>query len=411
MPNWLLVCGYSDTGSLFDGSTAYWQPCGWMKEFQSVEANCQFIARDSYTLSDLFVRVVANTLTNACTVRTRVNGANGNQSVSIGAGATGAFQDGVNSDNLVSGDLFDYQSVAPIGGVDIEFTIMSLVLHTATNTTPIIGGRSSGGISANLTNYAPIGGSQDESTPESKAHYIFRVAATLSNLYAYVSNNNLTAATTVTLRVNSADGNQSITIPAATTGAFEDAVNTDNIASGDDVNYKIVTGAGTTILIEFYELKSNSAGCQVVAAKPTASQQFSGTTQYSVIEDRTPCLSGVEANCQVITEVAFSATNLLVVVAGNSLDATTTVSLRQNGANSALLVSIGPGASGDFEDSDTVAVAVNDLLDFMCDASASTAGAILYLILGFELDQPTGPAGIGDKSAHMGGKMVGAGLI
>ena len=40
-----------------------------------------------------------------------------------------------------------------------------------------------------------------------------------------------------------------ITIPAGTTGVFEDTTNTDTIAAGDEYNLRSVTGAGGTLTI------------------------------------------------------------------------------------------------------------------------------------------------------------------
>lgn len=413
MPSWILVCGNTSGRTLWATQTPYYQPCGYLWDTDT-EAKRQFIARDSYTLSKLFVRVTANTITASSTVRSRVNTANGNQSVSIGAGTTGTFQDTLNSDTLVDGDLFNYQAVGGATGTNLTFTVMSFCLQTVSNNTPIFNGHCEQLIDAASTRYMPIGGQQrysPDSATEVNAQYTFRVVATLSNLRSRIGANSITATTTIRTRVNGADGNQSLSIPASTTGVYEDAVNTDSVVSGNNVNLQIVAGAtGNNLLPTYFQLKSTSAGRQVIAAKTNAGSQSYNTTRYGVIEDTLPPTETTEANVQVITEIAFTAKNLFVRVTANSVDATTTVALRVNGASSALLVSIATTATGTFEDSDTVPIAVDDLLDNMV-AVGGSSGSITITIIGFELAQPAAPPPAAPKGGSMAAKMVGAGLI
>ena len=70
----------------------------------------QILYRSPGTLSKLYVRVTANSNVGSVTLRVRKNGANGNMFVTIPAGATGAFEDTVNTDTVAAGDKLNYQS-------------------------------------------------------------------------------------------------------------------------------------------------------------------------------------------------------------------------------------------------------------------------------------------------------------
>lgn len=72
-------------------------------------------ARAPGTLSNLRLYITANTLTVTLTVRLLVDGANGNQVLSISSGATGWLEDTTNTDVLDGGEVLEMSYVAPAG--------------------------------------------------------------------------------------------------------------------------------------------------------------------------------------------------------------------------------------------------------------------------------------------------------
>jgi len=72
-------------------------------------------------------------------------------------------------------------------------------------------------------------------------------AGTFSNLDIDAWQNGKTIDMVITFRINDADGNQVVTVPASTTGLFSDDVNTDAVIVGDFVNlqFSAVGGSGT----------------------------------------------------------------------------------------------------------------------------------------------------------------------
>jgi hypothetical protein len=82
--------------------------------------------------------------------------------------------------------------------------------------------------------------------------------------------------------------------------------------------------------------------------------------------------STVEADVQMQVKGTGTVKFLRAYVKGNTSANTTTITLNKNGSPTALTVSIGPGATGAFADnSDTVAVADTDLIDWAIPANAS----------------------------------------
>jgi len=391
MPTYPLVAGHSTGAALTASSTRYLNPAGGIVS-STTEARHQAVARDSYTLAKLYVRVITNATTASSTVRSRKNTANGAQSVSIGAGATGVFQDSVNSDSLVAGDLFNTQAVVGAGG-SLTVTIIAYTLATASNTTPILiaGDVTSLSVTFGVTTYAPIGGEARYNTTEARSQYIFRVAATLSNIRIYVRSNTVNGTTTVRTRVNTANGAQSVSVGASTTGAFEDTANSDSVASGDAVAYQVVTGGTSgSFAVSIWQLKSNSAGRQVIASNPDTGTIGSGLTRYVPLEAGCQAYATTEANTQVAAQANFTAKNLFVRVPTNSINGATTFTLRQNTGNSPLTVTVGSGATGTFEDtSNAVSCVAADLLDWGV-VTGGTSGSMVITYIGFELAQPAG---------------------
>jgi len=412
MPNYLLVAGNGVGVDVDDMDIWYFLACGCLHH-RVAEGQCQLIARDSYTLKNLYCHLIVNTMDDTTTVQSRVNGGNGNQVINIPTVTTGTFEDAANTDALVTGDLFDTKVASASGSGTTTFTVISYILSTVTNTTPILATVGNISLFQNSTRYIGLGGEIGWSNTEVEGQYRFRVAATLSNLRVYLTTNNHTTATTARTRVNGGNGNQSVSIGAGATGAFEDAVNTDNIASGDNVNYQVVTGITTTSAWTLFQVKSNSAGRQVIAGLiSTTTTLGNGLTRYLPCETDCQAFALVEARTQTEANAAFNAKNMYVYISANTLDGATTFRLRKNSGNSNLVVSVGAGLTGQFEDIvNTDSFVAADLLNWSV-ITGGTGGTIAIHYIGFELEQPAAPpTGLENKSANMGSKMIGAGFI
>src|SRR6266542_319419 len=92
----------------------------------------------------------------------------------------------------------------------------------------------------------PLTGSPvfDNTNNEANTGYPTRTLGAYSLLSVRVPVNTAVAATTWTLRVNSADGNEVVSVTALTTGEFIDSVNTDSPTAGQII--AVVSTAAST---------------------------------------------------------------------------------------------------------------------------------------------------------------------
>jgi len=92
----------------------------------SIENHRQIVMPQNLTLQRLSCQISVNASIASTNLNLRVNGVTVNSSVLIGAGLTGTFQDLVNTDNLLNGDLTNYQVVIAPTGSTIEFISASV---------------------------------------------------------------------------------------------------------------------------------------------------------------------------------------------------------------------------------------------------------------------------------------------
>jgi hypothetical protein len=200
---------------------------------------------------NLFVYINTNARTTSTTVKTRINAADGNQSVSIGAGATGIFEDTSNTDTVSVNDNLDYSMTYAVDSNSINYNIIATEFTTTDNSFSVIQSDNVGeSFTGGQTNYYPVaGGAVSEDSTETNFRADIRLNCTASNLVVLISVNGLTGDTTVKVRKNGADGSQSLSIAAGTTGLFEDATNSDILNSTDEVDYQVIAGAGVSSFI------------------------------------------------------------------------------------------------------------------------------------------------------------------
>jgi len=314
------------------------------------EANNRTNVRESYTWSSLWCRVTANAATtNACTVRSRIDAGNGNLVISIVAGTTGAFAEASpSSDSLVADKLIDYSIANADATGTVTFTIVSSILA---GTNPVLIASGDLAVGAGVTRFCAIAGAVVGGTTEATLAYTFRTATTLSDMHVICNINTVLAASTVYCRIDSANGNQTVSIPASTTGIYDDAVNTDAVAVGHTVDTSCTAGAGgTSINIRNITYRSTSVVMQEVnQISNTATSNF-GTTYFLILNGHPQRNNTTEANEQTLARMNFTARNLFVRFNTNTVNGTSTVVTRKSGADGNLTVSIPASTSGNYED-------------------------------------------------------------
>jgi hypothetical protein len=210
----------------------------------------QFVIRAPVTKKNLIVFARTNAGPGTNTVRSRKNAANGNMAVTIGSTLTGVFEDTTNSDSVVAGDVWNYQCDA--GGVSFLCNACHSAAYTTTKS-EVIGG-------ANPSGHAFVAANQFtalmydnilKTTTEAVVQGPLGLDGMLTNMRLGIFNNAMTGTYTVNLRKNGANANQSISVGAGTTGAFEDTTHTDRFVAADLFNYMYSGGVSGSIAVGY----------------------------------------------------------------------------------------------------------------------------------------------------------------
>lgn len=352
----------------------------------STENQAQVTWRTGGTFSKLYARISTNSVTASSTIKYRVGAANGNQLVTIGSGATGEFQDNVNTDSVSAGNQVNYQIVTGATGTNINVNIIAVLFaptttaNTINRLTGIVGGTDT---SVNTTYYNTIAGQTSIAltgqTTEANAQFKNKTAATLQNLYAYISANTASVAT-ATSRVNSVAGNLTVSIGSGTTGAFEDTTHSDTIASGDLINYAFNSTVTTSITLATLSVEYLTTSGKT----HFPSGSFSGYTTINANSTRYITVGGgirpsaIESFAEVKAQVAFTASNLECFIQTNTVTASTTVKFRKNTANGNQILTIGSGTTGYFEDTiNSDSVAATDEINYQIITGATGTSLIM----------------------------------
>ncbi len=361
--------------------------------------------RTAGTLSNLYVRVSANTLNGDTTVRTRKNRANGNQSVTIGSSTTGEFEDTTNTDTVAAADELNYQAVTLGSSGSISFRAFSNLFAATTDTVTRFVSNNSTALARNSTFYRGLSDSTSGGSATDETFGEFKVgrAGTLKNFFVSVSANNNSSNGTARTRVAGANGNCVVTITASTTGIFEDTTNSDSISAGQKVSFQIVTGVGsgaqtTNPVLIAIDYASTDASTALVCGKlgGVANNITSYYAAAGVIASTT-----TETEARHDVNFAGTASKLYCRISANATTAASTVDLRVNGASSALTISVGSGATGDFEDAtNTVALIATDEINYRF--VPGTANSVTFRVIGMSVVNTESAGATGRLTATQG---------
>ena len=321
---------------------------------ETTEARTQVPFSSIGTFSKLYVRVTANTVITDSTWRLRVNGANGNSSVSITALTTGEFQDNSNTDTISADDDVNYQIVIGAGGTSITVSVVSILFSASSNTLMKWGGiESTGGATfstASTSFFSQINAASTALiTTESNTQTEINSTGTWKRLFGYVSANARITTTTIRSRVNAGNGNQVLSITASSTGAFEDTSNTDTISANDLINYVVVTGTGTENLVLQHihtEYLTTNNSFTVVFADNTSPNMGSSINVFMSLSGKNREESITESNISINANINGVASNLWINVSANTLNGNTPFTLRKNQGDTTLTVSVTASTTG-----------------------------------------------------------------
>lgn len=340
--------------NVLDGLTRFFNIAGQLVAM-GTESHSQKPVRDAGSFSHLYVYIPTNTATVTSTVTLRKSVADTALTLSIGSDQTGIFEDTTNSVAFADTDEADYEVTVPteVGTNNLTISIIGskFTPDTPTDTITFLSVGSSGYSVASQTLYMSPNGDNNGQATEADEKYRIRTTETASDFYTFVFTNARTTDTTFKTRKNGADGAAAHTYTSGQTGGKEDTVNSDSLVAGDDFNYAITTGTGTGTIV------FQQAGCTMISTAgiftllcgaPGGYGQAFNTTSYFPSAGRLiPPTGAAEATTQILPRFDFTAKELGAYVSANTIATSdTTVTLRDNGADSAVTFSYTAGQTG-----------------------------------------------------------------
>jgi len=346
--------GASGSVATVANETSFW-PLGGKITKGTGEANRATIFRSTGTITNLYVRVTANSIAGNSTVLTRKNATtDGNNTVTIGSSATGEFTDTTNSDTVAAADTWLYKFVPGAATNTMTFSLMSCIFSADTDTVTRTETTWNTNVTTASTTWfvALLGDSTTAVTTETNAKHRIRVAGTLKNGACRVTTARATAST-VKSRKNAADGTISISCTAGGTGQFEDTTHSDTVSAGEDWNWSITTGTGVDTLNiasisgDFVSTNGDSlvgTSDMVTVAYPDAATGF---TQISGRHTNVATEANTKADCRIAGDYK----ELTCLVTQNGVSSASSLVLRKNGTDTTLIASITGSTTGVFSDS------------------------------------------------------------
>jgi hypothetical protein len=321
----------------------------------TVESTINTKVRSAGVHSLLYMNILSNNR-GASTFRFRKNSANGNMVLSVGASTTGEFEDVINTDSVVAGDDVCYQVVTGAGGTNFTFQIVSTLFRPNVGTVVSHASAPGGFSTASTTVYSSIGSQSQWNATEADRQWKSKAAGTLRNFFTYIGVNARTTSSTIGNRVAGANGSMSVSIPASTTGAFEDTTNTDTVSVNNMLGFYLTTGTGTgginsgNVRMEFFNYTNQF---QFISCPASTSTVNASVTTYFPMAGRTE-QETTESEIKTDANIPMRISNLQCYLNANTVSATSTLRLRKNTANGNNAVSITASTTGWFEDTTNI---------------------------------------------------------
>ncbi len=370
----------------------------------TTEANRHVRMRSAGTITHITMRVSAHTIATSNTVVTlMVNGVASSLAFNIAAGAGAGEYGNTGSVSIAAGDYISLRIVTPNTSGSISFTGIGCLFAATANSVTRVAHRNGGfAIGASTNGTWSLGGAVGfvATGLEADVQLRMRAAFTLKNFYQNIVSNASGLQQTFRVRKNGANGNQVIVLAAGATTPFEDTSNTDSVVNDDLVNFWVESGGGTGDVIAFGTMGSveiESVNNQTfTCASPATTPLTAGTTAYgSLSGDSIRDAFTTESHYRQQCLAAFDLSKLQVYVQSpNAVSNTSTITVRKDGADTALAVSIASSLTGWFEDaSNTVSFASGEAVNLK--AVIGAGGTTLPVMSVSTLMTRTGLGGAG----------------
>lgn len=223
------------TGSTFGtASSSTNQTLAGLLVTNTTEANTGIVLPVDATLSNLQVYVVSNARGTATTYVLRDDAASVTNTFSIGAGATGLFEDTTHSDSIAAGSLINGRLTTGTGVGNIAISRVGVKLVTDGAGFPIAAAGAQAFSATSI--YGRVLGMGADSATETEHYFKPPFACTLTNLGTNVTANAATVPGSVSIRINNATGNNTVSYAGGATGVQRDTTHSDTVAANDNLN-------------------------------------------------------------------------------------------------------------------------------------------------------------------------------
>lgn len=216
--------------------------------YVTVESEAQ--CRVPISLSVTTARMYVTTNTGAeATITLRKNAVDTDIAVTVPASTTGSFTD-TGAASFVAGDEINWK-LTSAGTPAVEFTNREMLVEdSASGKIWFLSDEATGELNSDPTSYYRLVGELQDEPSADIAYAYMPIAITLSDFYVRIHDNTLTGATTLQTFVNGAAGNQSVSVPASTSGNYTDASNTDVLSATDKVCVQCIEGGTGSLYIQ-----------------------------------------------------------------------------------------------------------------------------------------------------------------
>lgn len=355
--------------------------------------------------SGLWCEIGGNTRTSDTLIRFINNFVVGNQILTIPAGVTGVFADITNIDTVTAGDPYAIGATFPVTGGAIQISQIGGVYEDSSGNyvskysgvaTAVLNG------AVDVTRFGALAGVNVSQTSEASQQTMMTTSGTLKNLSgrAYLNGHNTDII--YRIRINGADGNSFITVPASTTGYYEDISNSDSVVDGDLVCISGFSGPATGTLYFNCGIDFESSTLATVTGNLSAT--IGGITPGTNKYYRINCSGGsnvTQSQAQMYCSTDFVIKNARILVPTNTHTVGATWTMQLNGTDSSVVITVPSATTGEFSDvTNELTVTQGDLVNWRMDMPG--AGNATVFGMAFDTQEPAAPAGGGSGLLLMG---------
>jgi len=249
-----------------------------------------------------------------------------------------------------------------------------------------VGGRHNQSVSAGVTNYLVVGNCfVSTKTTEADSQWTINRSGTFCCMAIQISANATTSDSTMRFRVDTANGNQVITIGSGQTGNFIDPTNKDTVSAGAVLTYSVTAGDTGSLTYRtlscIFDPGYNTAVMATFAGNSWDLTTANVTRHHGFGAGGVNNGNSTESQAQSKINTACTLKNFAVRVLANSRTSNVVFKTRVAGADGTLTQTYTSGQTGYKEDnSNSDAVTSGQLCNFATVTSSGTAGITIAFI-------------------------------